>query len=186
LKLVFLGTRGYIDPESRRHRLHTWERIGHFPIERGERHLISPRSPRRIEGIRFEAFRVVHSVRAPAVGFPVHAGRVGIFYVPDVVRIPARRAAFRGIRVYVGDGATLTRHMIRRQRGSGQRFGHASVRQQLGWCAEEGVQRMIVTHCGSDIVAGDARRTRARLRELARESGVAVEIAHDGMERVLR
>jgi phosphoribosyl 1,2-cyclic phosphodiesterase len=244
LKLVFLGTRGYIDPESRRHRMHTstlvchrgrrvmidcgetwrgrlaevgvhaivlthahpdhafgldrgspcpvwatretWERIGGFPIERRQRHVMSARVPRRIEGIRFEAFPVAHSVRAPAVGFRVHADRVGVFYVPDVVWIPERRAAFRRIRAYVGDGATLTRNMVRRHRRSGALFGHANVRQQLGWCAEEGVPRMIVTHCGSDIVGGDERRVAARLRELARERGVEAEIACDGMERILR
>jgi hypothetical protein len=45
---------------------------------------------------------------------------------------------------------------------------------------------MVVTHCGSDIVGGDERRVAARIRRMAAERGVAVEIAHDGMERVLR
>jgi hypothetical protein len=26
---------------------------------------------------------------------------------------------------------------------------------QIGWCAKEGVPRAIITHCGSEIVAGD-------------------------------
>lgn len=241
LHVVFLGTRGNIDPVSRRHRMHasalissrgrcvmidcgetwrdalnrvgpdaivlthahpdhalgldrgapcpvwatkdTWERIDHFPIERGLRHVLSPRRPRRIEGIRFEAFPVVHSIRAPAVGYRIHASRVGIFYVPDVAWIPDREAAFRRIRVYVGDGATITRNMIRRHRETGELFGHATIRQQLGWCAEEGVPRMVVTHCGSDIVGTDEQDAVARIRNLARECGVAVEIASDGMER---
>jgi phosphoribosyl 1,2-cyclic phosphodiesterase len=240
VKLVFLGTRGYIEPKSRRHRLHTsllvrhggsrvmidcgetwrervadvapdaivlthahpdhafgldggspcpvwatretWERIDAFPIGKSLRHVVSPRAPRSIGGIRFEAFPVIHSVRAPAVGYRIHAGRVGFFYVPDVVWIPDRAAAFRRIRAYVGDGATLTRNMVRRHRDTGELFGHATVRQQIGWCAEEGVPRMIVTHCGSDIVAGDERKAGARVRAMARERGVEVQIAHDGME----
>jgi len=245
VKLVFLGTRGYIEPESRRHRLHTatlvvyrgrrvlidcgetwtgrlgdvrphaivlthahpdhafgleagvpcpvhataetWERIAERvrPPEARRRRL-APRRARHIEGIRFEAFPVVHSVRAPAVGYRVTAGRVAIFYVPDVVWIHDRAEAFRGIRLYVGDGATLTRNMVRRHRETGELFGHATIRRQIGWCAEEGVPHMIVTHCGSDIVAGDERRVGARIRRLARERGVTVEIAHDGMERILR
>lgn len=104
MKLVFLGTRGYIEPKSRRHRLHTSLLVRH--------------------------------------------------------------------------GASR----VRRHPGTGELFGHATVRQQLGWCAEEGVPRMIVTHCGSDIVAGDERQVGARLREMARERGVEVESAHDGME----
>jgi phosphoribosyl 1,2-cyclic phosphodiesterase len=243
LKLVFLGTRGYIEPVSRRHRMHTsalvchrgrrvmidcgetwrgrldqvrphaivlthahpdhaagldagapcpvwatretWERIGAFPLAPRQCHVVSPRRPRRIEGVRFEAFAVVHSLRAPAVGYRIHAGRAGLFYVPDVVWVPERKAAFRGIGAYVGDGATVTRNMVRRHRESGELFGHATIRQQIAWCAGEGVPRMIVTHCGSDIVGGDERKVGARIRALGRERGVEVEIAHDGMERVL-
>jgi ribonuclease BN (tRNA processing enzyme) len=244
VKLVFLGTRGYIGPRSRRHRWHTatlvcyrgrrvlvdcgeswrgrlgeirphavvithahpdhafgldagapcpvfataetWERIEGFPLRREQRRLLAPRCARRIEGMRFEAFPVLHSVRAPAVGYRIRAGRVGIFYVPDVVSIPAREAALRGVRAYVGDGASVVRNMVRRHRASGELFGHATIRAQLGWCAEAGIPRMIVTHCGSDIVGGDERVVGARIRALAAERGVAVEVAHDGMQRVLR
>jgi ribonuclease BN (tRNA processing enzyme) len=244
MKLLFLGTRGYIDPQTRRHRMHTstlvsyrrrrvmidcgetwkgrldairphaivithahpdhafglgpstpcpvfasedtWQRLGPGPVPAERRRVLAPRVPRRIEGMRFEAFPVLHSVRAPAVGYRIRAGRVAIFYVPDVVWIPDRAEAFRGVRAYVGDGATITRNMVRRHAASGELFGHASIRQQIGWCAEEGVKRMIVTHCGSDIVAGDRREVEARLHGLATERGVEVEIAHDGMAVVLR
>lgn len=161
----------------------TWERIDHFPIERELRHVLSARRPRQIEGIRFEAFPVVHSIRAPAVGYRIHANRVGVFYVPDVAWIPERKAAFHRIRAYIGDGATVTRNMVRRHRKTGKLFGHANIRQQLHWCAEEGVPKMIVTHCGSDIVGGDERTVGAAIRSLAQERDIEVEIAHDGMER---
>ncbi|MGD8607131.1 MAG: MBL fold metallo-hydrolase [Myxococcales bacterium] len=161
----------------------TWDRIDHFPIPPNLRHVLSPRHPRQIGGIRFEAFPVVHSIRAPAVGYRIHANRIGMFYVPDVVWIPDRKAAFHRIRVYVGDGATITRNMVRRHRETGELFGHANIRRQLGWCAEEGVRQMMVTHCGSDIVGGDERATTERIRMLARERGVEVEIARDGMKR---
>lgn len=242
MKLVFLGTRGYIEPVSRRHRMHTstlvayrgrrllldwgeswrgrfqglrphavllthahpdhafglegdapcpvhateetWERLGGRVPARLRRGM-APRRRQRIAGLLCEAFPVQHSLRAPAVGYRIEAGRAAIFYVPDVVWIPDRSAAFAGIQLYVGDGATLTRNMVRRDRESGELFGHATIRRQLGWCAAEGVPEMVVTHCGSDIVAGDERRVGARLRAMARERGVRVTIAHDGMERVL-
>jgi len=38
-------------------------------------------------GIEFEAFPVEHSLRAPAVGYRVTAGRRAIFYGPDLVSI---------------------------------------------------------------------------------------------------
>jgi phosphoribosyl 1,2-cyclic phosphodiesterase len=162
-----------------------WKRMDAFAIRAELRRVLSPREPVDVEGIRFETFPVVHSVREPAAGFRITAGTVTIFYVPDVARIPDRSGALRGARVYVGDGATLTRSMVRRDR-EGNVIGHASVATQLDWCARSGVPEMIVTHCGSAIVGGDERRVRAKLGELAETSGVSAEIAHDGMERVLR
>lgn len=136
--------------------------------------------------MRVEAFPVVHSVRAPAVGFRITAGSVTIFYVPDVARIPRLEEAFSGIRLYVGDGATLTRPMLRRDSRTGKTIGHAPIATQLDWCARCGVPEMIVTHCGSAVVGADERRVKAKLRRLAEARGVTVVLAHDGMERVLR
>jgi phosphoribosyl 1,2-cyclic phosphodiesterase len=244
LKLVFLGTRGYIDPANRRHRMHTstmvsyrrgrvmidcgetwlgrleelapdavvithphpdhafglkggsscpvyaiaeaWEKIEAFPIEKRLRRRLNLRRRTRIAGIDFEAFSVVHSTRAPAVGYRIGAGRVKVFYVPDVISIHDRSAAFRDIDVYIGDGAAITRNMVRREKSGGRLVGHTPIRTQLGWCRDEGVARMIVTHCGSDIVGGDEKKAIARIRRLAEERGVGIAVAHDGMELVLR
>ncbi|PWE17761.1 hypothetical protein DDZ18_08895 [Marinicauda salina] len=145
---------------------------------------VRPRAPETLAGITFEAFEVVHSIRAPAVGYRIEAGRAAIFYVPDVVDIVDRDAALAGLDVYVGDGSSLTRPLVRR-RGE-QLFGHTTIRAQLGWCAEAGVDRTIFTHCGSQIVEGDERTLRAELRRLARERGVGeARFAHDGMTLVL-
>lgn len=159
-----------------------WEGMARFAVPRALRRRLALRTPRRIEGVRFEAFGVVHSERAPAVGYRVEAGGTAIFYVPDVVAIPERAAALAGVRAYVGDGATVTRHMVRHAKASGARVGHASIREQLDWCAAEGVPWMIVTHCGSDLVAGDERSVVPRIRRLAAERGVEVTVARDGME----
>jgi hypothetical protein len=45
---------------------------------------------------------------------------------------------------------------------------------------------MIVTHCGSGIVTGEMEGVRDQIRAFARERGVEVEVAYDGMEVVLR
>jgi ribonuclease BN (tRNA processing enzyme) len=240
MKLTFLGTRGYIEAKTRRHRMHTslmvayrgrgvmidcgetwlgrlddvsprtivithahadhvggladgsdcpvyateqaWEGMGAFPLR--ERRTMPLRKPRKIEGVTFEAFGVEHSLRAPAVGYRISAGRVSIFYVPDVVYIYEREAALAGVRLYIGDGATLTRSLIRRR---GDRLiGHTTVQTQLTWCQKEGVRRAIITHCGSEIVTGDERSLSAKLAEMARQRGIEAELAHDGMELVLR
>jgi phosphoribosyl 1,2-cyclic phosphodiesterase len=244
VKITFLGTRGYIEPESDRHRHYTaaligyrsrsvmidcgegwqarwgdvapealvvthahpghafalksaappcpvyateafWDSLGEHAVPGDQRRTLAPRRQREIAGIGFEPFPVLHSTRAPAVGYRIRAGRVAVFYVPDVVWIHDRDEAFDGIRAYIGDGATIHRNMVRKDKESGEPIGHATVSQQLTWCRKDGVARMIVTHCGADIVGDEAGARRAMAR-LAEERGVDVEIAHDGMERVLR
>lgn len=167
-----------------------WERLGGFPIGEDRRRTVRPRKPftvEGVEGIAFEAFPVEHSLRAPAVGYRIVAGRVTIFYASDVVYIPDRTEAMAGCRLYVGDGATIDGDLVRRQ---GDRiFGHAPVRTQLTWCRKEGVPKMVVTHCGDQIVRGeleDPEAVRAKLEGYAEERGVEVEVATDGMELVLR
>jgi len=160
----------------------TWDGISGFPID--ERRIIPIRDPVEIAGLRFEAFTVEHSTRAPAVGYRVVAGKVEIFYAPDLVYIHQRSSALEGVSVYVGDGATLTRSLVRKRDTA--LIGHAPIRTQLTWCQKEGVPRAIFTHCGSQIVKGDERQLAARLRELADERGVEAAFAHDGMEVVLR
>jgi ribonuclease BN (tRNA processing enzyme) len=240
VKLTFLGTRGYIEPQTRRHRKHSslqlsyygkrvvidcgedwlggvnewkvqgillthahpdhafglkegapcpvyatessWSHLDGFEIE--ERRVIALREPFEIAGMQFEAFPVAHSTRAPAVGYRVTAGQVAIFYVPDVVWIRDREAALSGAKLYVGDGATITRSMVRKIDDA--LIGHTPVRTQLTWCQKMGVPKMIITHCGAEIVDGDERTLGAEIRRMAEERGVSVEIAHDGLDVVLR
>jgi hypothetical protein len=66
------------------------------------------------------------------------------------------------------------------------RIGHASVRDQLDWCREEGVSQAVITHCGSQIVRADASVAAARVQTLGQERGIEVVIAHDGMKLTVR
>ena len=159
----------------------TWQELRHYPIK--DRHVIKERTPTKICGIIFEAFPVEHSILSPAVGYRVNAGHACIFYSPDLIFIHERKAALDGVRVYIGDGATLTRSFIRR-RGKAL-IGHSPVRTQLTWCQKEGVLHAIITHCGSEIVTGDEREISAKLRAIAAERGVKVRIAYDGMKVAL-
>jgi phosphoribosyl 1,2-cyclic phosphodiesterase len=160
----------------------TWQTLQISSIK--ERHLIKERTPTRISDIMFEAFPVEHSILAPAVGYKVSAGRARIFYAPDLTFIHDRAAALKGVQIYIGDGATLTRSFVRKR---GERLiGHAPARTQLTWCRKEGVPRAIITHCGSEIVTGDERKLTAKLRAMATEPGLEARIAYDRMEFILR
>jgi len=157
------------------------EGMADYPLR--DRRILTPRKAKRVQGLTVTAFPVVHSLRAPAVGFRITLRGCALFYVPDVVAILEPEAALSGIDLYVGDGATMTRPLVRR-RGN-RLFGHTTVRAQLGWCRKAGVRRAVFTHCGSEIVDGDERKLGAKLRALGRERGVAARFAYDGLEMTL-
>ncbi len=163
-----------------------WKNMKNFPIEKNFRRILQPHKPEKTGGITFEAFPVLHSVLAPAVGYRVSAGKVVLFYVPDVAWIPNRPRALAGVRLYIGDGATITRPLIRHAKRSGHLIGHASIETQLAWCKKEGISRMIMTHCGSAIVRSHERHVRKKLQRLGHAYGVRIKVAHDGMDLVLR
>jgi phosphoribosyl 1,2-cyclic phosphodiesterase len=160
----------------------TWSGMRTFSV--AERRTLTPRKRFAIGQIHFEAFEVEHSILAPAVGYQISAGQARVFYAPDLIYIHARAAALAGVRLYIGDGATLKRSFIRRR---GRRLiGHAPVETQLTWCQKEGVPRAVVTHCGSEIVARGEKKARIQLACMAAERGLEAEIAYDGMELELR
>src|SRR5919198_6111806 len=109
----------------------TWSAIERYPL--AERVVVEPRRPLAVRGIEFEAFPVEHSLRAPAVGYRVTAGRAAIFYAPDLVLIGEEQDALAGLDLYVGDGAAAKRPINPRPNGRG--IGQASSRAQLEWCA---------------------------------------------------
>jgi ribonuclease BN (tRNA processing enzyme) len=159
-----------------------WNGMNRYKI--GQRQTIGVRNPLMVQGIGFEAFSVIHSLRAPAVGYRITADRVAVFYVPDVIDINDRARALQGIKTFIGDGASMTQPLVRRH-GS-ELFGHTTVRAQLGWCQEASVKRAIFTHCGSQIVKHDERAMNLKLRAMARERGVDARLAYDGLQIVVR
>jgi phosphoribosyl 1,2-cyclic phosphodiesterase len=159
----------------------TWSLLSRYPIS--DRRIIQPREPLIIGGVNFEAFPVDHSLRAPAVGYQVRAGRAAFFYMPDVAVIRDPLDALRGAALYIGDGATVTRSMVRRR--DHVLIGHAPIATQLGWCEMAGVKRAIFTHCGSEIVRSDARRINALVRRMGDEHGIDARVAHDGLTLTL-
>jgi len=156
----------------------TWQLLAAYPISK--RQIMPERKPIDVCGICFEAFPVEHSILAPAVGYRIAANRRSAFYVPDVVAICDPEAALRGIELYIGDGASVTRPIIRR-RGA-VCIGHTPIRTQLDWCRAQSVARATFTHCGAQIVGGDGRVLGALVRRLGHERGVEARIAYDGME----
>jgi phosphoribosyl 1,2-cyclic phosphodiesterase len=139
---------------------------------------IRPGRPVTIEGVQFTAYRVEHSIRAPAVGYRIAAKAGCFFYIPDVAAAPEDPRALAGIDVYIGDGATMTRPMVRRKKG--MVIGHASIETQLAWCAAAGIRRAVFTHCGSALVRTPASQLNAKLRHLGDAHDIEALVACDG------
>jgi phosphoribosyl 1,2-cyclic phosphodiesterase len=155
-----------------------WQAIGSWSI--AERVRLAVRVPVNICGIGFEAFPLDHSVSAPAVGYRVTAGRASVFYAPDVLRIRHTRAALTDLDLYIGDGATIERPIVRRERQRRVAVGHAPIATQLEWCTRAGVPRAIFTHCGRAIVAGPPD-VEALVSRLGRARGTHTRIAYDDL-----
>jgi phosphoribosyl 1,2-cyclic phosphodiesterase len=155
-----------------------WQAIASWPID--DRHRLALRAAADIRGVQFEAFTLDHSVIAPAVGYRLRAGRQTVFYAPDVLRIRQTMAALRDVDLYIGDGATIERPIVRIERRKGVAVGHASIATQLEWCASAAVPRAIFTHCGRAIVAGPTDVER-RISDLGRRHDVEAGVAQDGL-----
>ncbi len=239
MKITFLGTRGYIDTKTRRHRRHastliesqgfrlmvdcgadwlgkfqkykpgaillthahpdhawglkegagcpvyatqiSFDIIKKYPID--FKKVVKPGKKYKIGPFTVEPFFVIHSLRCPAVGYRIMANSQTIFIAHDIISIPERSKALRGALAYVGDGASITRPIIRRK--GGKIFGHTTVRAQIGWCAQEQVPNFFITHCGSQIVEGDGRTLGALVRTMGRQVCVHAQIAYDGLIIIL-
>jgi hypothetical protein len=97
--------------------------------------------------------------------------------------IRERHDALNGVALYIGDGATVVRSMVRRR--DHDEIGHAPIAKQLPLVPGGGVARPIFTYCGSEIVRSDARVVGARIRALGLEHGVDARVADDGLALIL-
>lgn len=126
---------------------------------------------------------IIHSIRAPAMSYRITAGGKTIYYAGDVVHIPDRSVWLSGVDMYIGDGASIYRSMIRKKGDA--LFGHASIVRQLGWCNKSGVKHALFTHCGTQIISTDGRSIRAICSALSKSTGVQVTIVHDNQQIVV-
>jgi len=159
----------------------SWEIMRQYPIQK--KITIKPKEKIIVGSIKIQPFPVVHSLTAPAVGYKVTAGKHTIFYVSDLISIIDQNQALKNVQMYIGDGASITRPIIR-YRGDIP-MGHTTIKNQIIWCAHQGIPEAIFTHCGSQIVEGDGRTLGAKIRNIGKKYGVKVKVAYDGMEITL-
>jgi len=119
-------------------------------------------------------YRVLHSVRCPAVGYKIRTPEKTILYNPDLVDIVDKESILEGASYYIGDGSAIRANLVRR-RGD-QIFGHARIMTQVNWCRKHGIPNIIFTHLGEETIEEE---------EAFRAEHAEVTLAYDGMELVI-
>lgn len=160
-----------------------WKTIKNYKIDKEFRKILKIQKPITIGKIKIVAFKVDHSLNAPAVGYKISDfknNNLSFFYVPDLIKIHEQKEALSGVQIYIGDGAIVARTLLEHKRNH-KKIGHTSIEKQLKWCKKEKIKQAIITHCGSEIVKHDEHKMREIVSNLGQKLGVNVKIAYDGM-----
>lgn len=159
----------------------TWKMLEDISVT--EQGTVNPGVPFDLCGLKVTAVAVDHSLRAPAVGYRIDDHQSSIFCAPDVANLPRPHLALEGIDLFIGDGTAGTGSLLRVEEG--RLCGHAPLATQLNWCRKAGVQRMLVTHCGRELVVEEDKGSADQINALSAEFDIAVDIAYDGMQLIL-
>ncbi len=130
-----------------------------------------------LKDLEISAHKVMHSLNCPAVGYKIRGDRT-IIYAPDILDFEEdKRAILKDIDLLVADGSSLNINMVRRK--NNRLFGHTRIKTIIGWCKKYGISKLVITHCGKQIVTMDGKELADRLKQYS-EGKVDVVMAYDG------
>ncbi len=131
----------------------------------------------RLEDLKIRAYRLLHSLRCPAVGYNI-TGDKKIIYAPDILDFEEdKQIVLKDIDLLIADGSSINANLVRRK--DGKIFGHTRVKTIAGWCRKYGVKNLVITHCGKQIVTMDKSELDYNIREYS-EGEINIAVAHDG------
>jgi len=112
-----------------------------------------------VEGVKLEVVKVKLSTVAPTVGYKISIAadenKYVIGFFPNVAEI--KEEELKDVDIYVGDGSGVTRPIFRTGPEE-ERVGHASMKQQLQWCQNQGIHTAVFIHQGKGPVEMDDRK----------------------------
>jgi ribonuclease BN (tRNA processing enzyme) len=123
---------------------------------------------------QFCAYRVIHSIRCPAVGYKLKTQHRTLVYNSDLVDIVKKAEVLADVDYYIGDGSAIKANLVRRRGDT--LFGHTRITTQINWCRKYGIEDIIFTHLGRETIAGE---------DDFRFQHPEAIIAYDGMEVVI-
>lgn len=160
----------------------TWKYINKFPIS--NRKVIRYNKKFKIGEITFEPFEVLHTLKYDAVGYKITIGYKSFFYVSDMISIIKKQKALKNILFYVGDGSVVNESLIRRDKKIGKIYGHSSIKAQASMCSKQGVNKMYITHCGTEIV-NDWKNTKKEINKIENKYNIIIIIVYDSMRLLI-
>ncbi len=116
-------------------------------------------------------YRVLHSIRCPAIGFKIFADRKKIIYTGDVVNIKNKDKILKSTNYYIGDGSCIRANLVRKK--GNKIFGHARITTQIYWCKKAKIKNIIFTHLGKETIRDEKK---------FKKEHPNIILAYDGME----
>lgn len=123
------------------------------------------------------AYPLIHSLIAPTVGLKIKNTGKTISYNPDIIA-PENKDILKNIDLYIGDGASVTNNIVRRQ--GDKLFGHGQIQTQLNWCKKYKIKKAIITHFGKKALRiGDKKLAQILSKK---NPELKIKIAEDKMK----
>lgn len=108
----------------------------------------------KIGSFKILAYKVMHSLIAPAIGFKIRISKNKKFrtliYNPDLVDIIDKNKILKNLDLYIGDGSSIKTNLIRKK--GNKLFGHAKIQTQINWCKKYKIKNIIFTHLGKEAL----------------------------------
>ena len=136
--------------------------------------IFQPGRLHRTGPFRWTGYRVIHSIRCPAVGYRVTVEGKTFIYNPDLVAIIDKERILKGVDYYIGDGSAIRANLVRRH--DDQLFGHTRIITQVNWCRDAGIKNILFTHLGKETIEKEAEFTADHPELLLASDGMEIQI----------
>lgn len=112
--------------------------------------IIKPNKKFKLGPFSILPYKVLHSIRCPAIGFKISVEKKTLIYNPDLVDIINKNKILKNIDYYIGDGSSIQANLVRKKEN--KIFGHARITTQINWCKKAEIKNIIFTHLGKESI----------------------------------
>lgn len=144
-----------------------WKDISDVKDMPFKKRVVTPNQRFQIAGFVVTPHKVAHSTVCPTIAYKIRVGERTLFYAPDVLDIPNKTKILKDVDIYIGDGSSLNRTIVRKDK-RGTEVGHASMKEQISWAQKAEIPEVLFTHIGHTKLT--QKDLNAKLRKMAPNS----------------